>query len=786
LPVVISVPLAGLGTNRPVRVQDPWWQKEELDGVNESVSASVSFHGAVLWRLQPVLQAFNYGPPRPKSINDMNPRTTHPIRPVTAGVFLLLSTLALVLAAASVRAADAVLRPVVPLDEWRFALDEDASGPAGPAFVDGTWETVTLPHTWNVFDGEGGGRGYHRGTGWYRTRFSLPPVAEGRRVVLEFDAASQTADVFINGRKAGTHIGSFARFRFDVTESVSLTNANLLAVRVSNARNDFLPRAGDFTMFGGLYRRARVLLTAPVHIATLDHASPGVRLMQRQLSSERADVEACVKFANDSAGAFSGSVRVTVRTDGGQEVASSSAPVEIAAHGSSETVLPITIAAPRFWDGVSDPAVYRVVVELLAGGRVLDAVEQPLGLRTIAIKPDQGLFLNGRRIAVRGVNRHQDRLDQGWAIHTNDMAGDFALIRELGANAVRLAHYQHDSFFHDLCDGGGVLVWAEVCFVNDPPQTPDGRDNARQQLRELIRQNFNHPAIFCWGIGNETSGDNAAAESLLRELNTVVHEEDPTRPSTYASHHHPGDRRNFITDIVAVNKYFGWYEQTYSGLGEWLDAFHAAHPDVTLGISEYGAGASIYQHEADPPIRKSQAWGPWHPEEWQTRFHEENWLQIQARPWIWGTFIWCMFDFASDGRNEGDTSGRNDKGLVTMDRRTRKDAFFWYQAQWTTNPMVHIVSKRFTERSQPGTRIRVYSNGDQVEARLNGVSLGKQSSADRRFVWPDITLRPGVNRVEVVAWRGGRPVATDSVAWNFRADGTPLPNKPVAEKENAP
>jgi beta-galactosidase len=680
-------------------------------------------------------------------------------------------------------------RMTVPLDAgWRFVLQEGSNGWAAPEFDDRGWETVSLPHTWNAFDGQDGGSNYFRGTGWYRTHFTLPPEAKGRRVLVEFDAASRMADVFVNGQAVGSHMGAFARFRFDITGRVHWTGDNVLAVRVNNAANDFIPRGGDFTQGGGLYRHARLLLTAPAHLATLDYASPGVELVQHQVSTNRADVDAVVKLANDSPEEFSGEVEVEVWQDDSNKVVSAKTEVALAPGSSAVAALPLEISRPRLWDGVADPFVYRATISLLHEGRVVDAIEQPLGLRSFEVKPDAGFFLNGRHVALHGVARHQDRLDKGWAISEDDMRQDFSILRELGANAVRLAHYQHDQFFYSLCDTGGVAVWAELCFVNEPPETEAGRANAKEQLRELIRQNFNHPAIFFWSVGNETSGktDTATAkraDRLVTELAAVVREEDPTRLSTYASNHQPDDPRNFRTDVVGVNKYFGWYGGNYSDLGKWLDKFHADHPERCLGISEYGAGASIYQHEENPPVRNRQSRGPWHPEEWQTMFHEENWLQIKQRPWIWGAFIWNLFDFAADNRAEGDEHGRNDKGLATYDRQVRKDAFYWYQANWTTNAMVHIVSKRFSERSNPRTEIRVYSNGDEVEAILNGVSLGKTNSADCRFVWPDVELQPGVNRIEAVAYRDGRPVAADFGGWNFRADGDPLPNKPVAEQD---
>ena len=684
------------------------------------------------------------------------------------------TVLAACLAGGILHAAAALeTRLTLPLDGWRFNLSEATNEPAAARFEDAAWEAVTLPHTWNAFDGGTGDKHYFRGTGWYRTHFKLPATAADQRVLLEFDAASRSAEVFLNGHRLGTHIGGFARFRFDATDAVSFSGDNLLAVRVNNATNDFIPRNGDFTLFGGLYRKARVLLTAPAHLATLDHASPGVFFTACHVSTNGAEVDVRVEFANDSARKFSGAIRVTVNSPDGAKIISQSAPVKLAAGGAAETNLSLKISRPHLWNGVADPFVYQATVELMsAGGKVVDSVVQPLGLRSFEVKADMGFFLNGQHIALHGVNRHQDWPDQGWAIGTNEMTEDFRILQELGANTVRLCHYQHDEFFSDLCDRGGLAVWAELGFVNAPPLTQAGRDNAKEQLRELIRQNYNHPSIFFWSIGNETweTMTNGAADRLLTELAAIVRAEDPARPSTYASHHELDDPRNFRADILGFNKYFGWYHGGFSQMGAFLDQFHAANPQVPVGVSEYGAGASVFQHEDMASAGRPPAAGSWHPEEYQAKYHEECWLQLKARPWLWGTYVWCLFDFASAGRTEGDKLGRNDKGLMTADRQTRKDAFYWYQANWTTPPLVHIVSKRFSDRTQAQTEIRIYSNADEVEAKLDGVSLGKKSSADCRFVWPAVTLKPGVNRVEAVAYHAGKPVATDSCGWNLLAE----------------
>ena len=436
-------------------------------------------------------------------------------------------------------------RATASLDQdWRFVLKDGSADWAAPQFDDSRWEVVSAPHTWNAFDGQDGAKAYFRGTGWYRRHFRLPPEAKGQRVLLEFDGVSREADVFVNGRAVGRHVGAFARFRIDATDAVSYIGDNVLALRVSNANDDIIPLGGDFTKFGGLYRHARLLFTAPVHIATLDYGSPGVFFAQRAVTAEKAAVEVKVKLANDTRGVVTNEVRVRVQAADGAVVATANAPAALAAGAASEVIVPLVIEKPHRWNGVSDPYVYRATVELAAGDRVLDAVEQPLGLRSYVVKPDAGFFLNGSHYELHGVNRHQDRQDQGWAITEANQREDFGILTELGATVVRLAHYQHDQLFYSLCDEGGIGVWTELSFVNGAPKTDEGRANAKEQLRELVRQNYNHPSVLFWSIGNETSTtvDNAA-DKLLVELAALVHEEDPLRPSVYASHHAPEEPR---------------------------------------------------------------------------------------------------------------------------------------------------------------------------------------------------------------------------------------------------
>jgi beta-galactosidase len=577
-------------------------------------------------------------------------------------------------------------------------------------------------------------------------------------------------DVWVNGTYLGQHQGGFARFRFDATAALIAGADNVIAVRVSNAVNyDVPPLSADFTFFGGLYRKVALVVTDPLGVSLLDEAGPGLYLRQRSVTETSATVDLTTKVSNGGADARSVEVRAIV-TDAADVVVAetSSGPRLVPAAGTLDAVQRVVIANPHRWQGTADPYLYRATVEIRDGatGRLTDTVTQPLGLRTVTVDPASGLFLNGKHVAVHGVNRHQDLLGHGWAVSGADIERDFTLMDEMGVNALRTAHYQQDQKVYDLADARGYLVWTEIPLVNKINDTDGFRANAMRQLRELIRQNFNHPSVAFWGIGNEQGSDDAPTNALLGTLAGVVAQEDPERLSGYA--HNWGIDSGLVNHagITGYNKYFGWYHDAYPDLGPYLDALHRAQPNRCIGLSEYGAGASVVQHQESPP--RPVPGGPFHPEEYQALLHESTWAQIAARPYLWGTFVWNMFDFASDQRGEGDTPGRNDKGLVTYDRRTRKDAFYFYKANWTATPFVYITSRRWTDRTAAVTTIKVYGTADSVLLTVNGVRVGPpKTSADHIYTWPDVTLSPGTNHVQVYGTRGDT-MYTDLVTWTLR------------------
>jgi beta-galactosidase len=422
----------------------------------------------------------------------------------------------------------------------------------------------------------------------------------------------------------------------------------------------------------------------------------------------------------------------------------------------------VTIANPRRWQGKTDPYLYGVTVEIhdAGAGTVVDVVTDRIGLRSFSVDANNGFLLNGAQVALHGVNRHQDRLGRGWAIGDAEHTQDFDLMDEMGVNALRTAHYQQDQKVYNLSDERGYVVWAEIPVVNAVTNSAAFTANAQQQMHELIVQNYNHPSIFFWGIGNEQANDDSATNTLLASLASIAAGDDPDRLSTYA--HNGGITSGLVnhSQVNGYNHYAGWYSGASSEFSSFVDNLHSTQPTRRIAISEYGAGASVIQHQENPPQPVPAS--HFHPEEYQALLHESHWTQIKTRRYLWGTFVWNMFDFASDGRAEGDTDGRNDKGLVTYDRVTRKDAFYWYKANWTTTPFVYITSRRWTARTAATTTVKVYATTDSVTLTLNGASLGTKTSTNHIFSWPNVTLAHGANTI--VATGGTN---TDTVIWTL-------------------
>jgi beta-galactosidase len=645
---------------------------------------------------------------------------------------------------------------------WRF-IRQDVPGAGNVSFDDSSWSQLNLPHTWNNLDGEDGGNDYYRGIGWYRVHYAIDNSFNGRRFFLKFEGAFSVADVWLNGNHLGQHQGGFGAFVVDASTYANVGADNVIAVKVNNAFNTNIPPlTADFTFFGGLYRDVHLLVTDPVNISPLDYGSSGIYLKTTNVSSNSASLQIVSVVSNSTAASKTVVVR-SILTDASTNIVMVLTNSALVPPGSvSNLTTAAVIPSPHLWDGLPDPYLYSAYIELWDGTNLVDSVVQPLGFRSVTIDPTNGFLLNGHPLDLHGVSMHQDWLDRGWAIGDAERLTNFALLKELGATVVRLSHYEHSDHAYQLADKTGIVLWSEIPLINYITESPAFYDSAKQQLIELIRQRFNHPAVVCWGIFNEvTLSSGPSPTNLVNQLAQLAKQEDSTRLTTCASAAGDSDPSNWYSDVTSFNKYYGWYSGTVSNFGPWADNIHTTYPARRVGVSEYGAGASVWQH-SEHPVQPVTG-GPYHPEEYQNLFHESLWQQIKSRPFLWCKIVWNMFDFAVDSRNEGDTPGRNDKGLVTYDRQIRKDAFFWYKANWTSDPMVYITGHTFTNRLTNSIAAKVYANCDSVELILNGVSHGAGTSTNRIFTWP-VTLLRGSNFMQAIGSKNGTNV-TDSLFW---------------------
>lgn len=630
-------------------------------------------------------------------------------------------------------------REVIRLNSsWRFT----------PGYETGkrVYTEITLPHTWN-HDALVGKADYYRGLGNYEKDIMISEKWKGKKLFLYFKGVNTIANVFVNGRHAAEHRGGYTAFAVDITSMVNYGEKNVVWVRVNNAPQlDVMPLLGDFNMYGGIYRDVELIITEPIHFSLSDFASEGVYLTQEKVSREQADLK--VKVLCEGELTASVKMKFYLKDAEGKEIIKKEQPL---AAGQYSVELPLTVKKPHLWNGRKDPYLYHMVVELVDGEKVMDRIEDRIGLRYFKVDPEKGFFLNGERLQLRGVCRHQDRAEIGNALLPLHHREDMEIMAEMGVNAVRLAHYPQDKLVYDLCDEYGFVVWAEIPFIGPGGyrdkgfvDQPSFKENGKYQLYELILQNYNHPSICFWGLFNELKQAGDDPVDYIGELNRLAHRLDPGRLTTSASNQ--GGEINEVTDIIAWNQYYGWYGGEPAGIGDWADAVHQQYPQRGIGISEYGAGASILHQQEN--LIKPAASSYWHPENWQTYFHEEHWKAIDCRPFLWGTFVWNMFDFGAAHRREGEIDGKNDKGLVTFDRKVKKDAFYFYKANWNEeDPMVYIAERRLVKRSEGTQQIKVYSNQATVELFLNGHSLGKKKGEYGTFIWEKADLNKGINEI---------------------------------------
>lgn len=596
----------------------------------------------------------------------------------------------------------------------KWAFSKEAS--SVPESMPERWYWVNLPHCWNDIDGQDGGNDYFRGTAYYAKEIEKAELPEGKQYYLEIRGANSSADVYLDGKKLAHHDGGYSTWRVNLTEE--LKDKSLLVIAVDNGENDVVyPQMADFTFYGGLYRDVNILAVDDSHF-DLDYFGGTGLMVTPEISGEDAKAEVQVFLTNAKEDQ---KLQYRIFDQEGNVTAETTVPV-------SETKVTLDIPGVHRWNGRKDPYLYSAEVTLLTGEEVTDQVSTRFGCRTYEIDPDRGFILNGEEYPLRGVSRHQDRWGIGNALLPEHHTEDMDLICEVGATTIRLAHYQHDQFFYDLCDERGMVVWAEIPYISN--HMPKGRENTISQMRELVTQNYNHPSIVVWGLSNEITMKGASDEDLRENheiLNNMVHEMDPTRLTTMAciSMCSIDDPYVQIPDTVSYNHYFGWYGGNTSMNGPWFDNFHAKYPNIPIGCSEYGCEA-LNWHTSDPQQGD-------YTEEYQAYYHEELIKQLFTRKYLWATHVWNMFDFGADARNEGGENGQNHKGLVTFDRKYKKDSFYAYKAWLSDEPFVHICGKRYVDRVEDVTKVTVYSNQPEVELFVNGESLGKQNCPEHFF-----------------------------------------------------
>ena len=600
------------------------------------------------------------------------------------------------------------MRNVMELkDNWMFVKEaenaEDAASKEGTA--------ISLPHTWNAVDGQDGGNDYHRGTCWYVTKFQKPELEAGSQVYVEFLGASVIADVYLNGEAVAHHEGGYSTFRVNLTDK--LQEENVLAVALNNADNNYVyPQKADFTFYGGLYRMVNLIVVPESHFE-LDYVggngiavTPTVECDENRVPTGKASVKVETWVTGNA-----DSVVITIT---GEESESKTVSV---VDGHAEATFELEHV--HLWDGVDDPYLYYAKAELSSG----DVTETTFGCRSFYTDPEKGFVLNGRVYPLRGVSRHQDRTGAGNALSYEMHKEDMEIIKEIGANTIRLAHYQHAQEFYDLCDEYGMVVWAEIPYIT--MHMPNGRANTLSQMEELVVQNYNHPSIVCWGLSNEITAATPVDEDLLenhRLLNDLCHKLDKTRFTTMANvfMQETDSPLLEIPDVNSYNLYFGWYLGELEQNDEFFDEYHAKYPDRCIGFSEYGADANP-QYQSTAPTHGDYS------ETYQTVYHEHMLKMIEERPYLWATHVWNMFDFAADGRDEGGKHGVNQKGLVTMDRKLKKDAFYLYKAYWNKeDAFVHICGRRYVDRKEDTTEVKVYSNQTTVSLYVDGTLLETQ------------------------------------------------------------
>lgn len=648
--------------------------------------------------------------------------------------------------------------------DWQFVKGDYQPKDSSTTYE---WQQVNIPHTWNNVDMQTG-KDFYAGNALYKKTINAPAEWKDKQIFLRFEGVGQLTDVYVNNRLIGRHKGSYAAFVFDISYALRYDAPNTILVKVNNEpRKDIIPINNElFGIYGGIYRPAALVITPKTHIAITDQAGPGIYIRQQQVSAKKADITVTAKLDNHQLHTQPATLRTRMYDHAGKLVREQQQQLEVLPQGRQRVTAAFTVNAPHLWNGLKDPYLYKIVVSLLDNRQqLLDEVVQPLGIRKFEIKPGKGFYLNDQPYRLYGVCRHQDWWGYGNALDNRQHAQDLETIREMGANSIRFAHYQQADYIYAKCDSIGFVIWAEVPFVNRV--SGEEGDNAKQQLSELIHQQFNHPSIYTWGMHNEVYGKTAG--DYVTVLTAAMHELaktlDPDRYTVsvtgYGTIERPENRQG---DIQGMNRYYGWYEGETPDLEKWVSGLEKNYPQYKVVLSEYGAEGNVEQQaEILPPVQYN---GQFFPESYETRSHETQWGIISRHPYLAASYLWNMFDFAVPLWSRGGVPARNMKGLVTFDRKIKKDVFYWYKANWSKEPVVYITERRLIHRKQAKTTIHVYDNIGRPEVSLNGVVLKnpRQGATSVHFIYEGVTLQQGKNTVKCISVKDGKTY-TDTVEW---------------------
>lgn len=668
---------------------------------------------------------------------------------------------------------DVSAREVVTFnDGWEFKKGPFSQEPMKSARQwNGRWEKVRIPHTWNAEDMQLKTNSFYEGDAYYRKKHLFPETMQGKRIFLRFEGVGACAEVYINGYLAGTHKGGYSAFACEISGQVKFGQENEIVVKADNkARPDVIPvNQSLFGVYGGIYRPVWLVVTEPCNIVVTDCASPGVYITQKNVSKKSAEVTVKVKLDNATLAPVPLVLENTVYDRNGKLVKKHRQAFELTPQGVQVYHSDFKLSNPHLWQGREDPYLYKVVSRLMQNDRVIDEVVQPLGLRKYEIVAGEGFFLNGKKYPMYGVTRHQDWWKLGSALTNKEHDFDLAAIMDVGATTVRFAHYQQSDYIYSRCDTLGLIIWAEIPFVNRV--SGQEWENAHQQMRELIRQSFNHPSIYIWGMHNEVYHPHGYTAALTQSLHDLCKTEDPDRYTVavngYGHTEHPVNEN---ADVQGMNRYFGWYEKKIQDIKPWVEKMEKEYPWQKLMLTEYGADANL-DHQTEY-LGDALNWGKsFYPETFQTKTHEYQWSVIAQHPYIIASYLWNMFDFAVPMWERGGVPARNLKGMITFDRKTKKDSYFWYKANWSKDPVLYLTQRRNTDREKKETSVTVYSNIGTPAVYLNGKEISgvRKGYTDVHYVFDKVTLNRGKNILKAVVSYQGKEY-TDEIEWIYNRE----------------